>query len=159
MVKDRAEQALKLMMFATTADRLVTGQATAELVVAVPGMVVGMMIAATSAAEATPVVKALTEVADLHSEVETVAIAVEVMAECARRKCAKAAASTAMRWGTRSLNAHSHQATMVHPVALTTEVAMTSKKDAAFRAADLLPSEAVTLDPATLTETDVGNRP
>jgi len=157
-VTDRAEQAPSLMMFATTADRLVTGQATAHLALAVPGMVVGMMIAATSAAEATPVVKALTEVADLNSEVETVAIAVEVMTECARGQCAKAAASTAMSEGTRSLTAHSHPATMAHPVALTTDVAMTSTKDAAIRAADLLPSEAVTLDPATLTETDAGNR-
>lgn len=95
VVTDRAEQDHRLKMFATTADRLVTGQATVEPAVS-EVVVGGLMIAATFAAEATPAVKALIEVADLHSETETVAIAVEVM-EGARGKCVRVAASTAMR--------------------------------------------------------------
>lgn len=48
---------------------------------------------------------------------------------------------------------------MAHPVALTTDVAVTFRTNAAIRAADLLLTEAVNIDPATLTETDAGNRP
>jgi hypothetical protein len=157
VVTDRAEQAPSLMMFVTTADRLVTGQVTADP--AVPEMVVGMMIAATTVVEATPAVQAPTEVAGLHTEAETAAIAADVMARCAPRNCVRAAASTAMSVGTRNLTALSLSVTMVHPVALRTDVAVTTTRDAAIHAADLLPTEAATSDPASLTETDAGNRP
>ena len=96
MAIDRAELAPSLMIFATSADNLVTGLMTAELAEDLE-TVVGTMTETTADAEIPAAeTEAPNTVEDLHTEEETVAIAVIVaMGPFVQRSCVKVSASIA----------------------------------------------------------------